>query len=59
MTHGDTSSPVTAEKLMGKLEDALTKAIDVKPFNAVARPGCARVFLPAALVTARHSCQAS
>ena len=44
---------LTAEKLMGKLEDASTKAIDAKPFTAVAPPGCARVFLPAP-VTARH-----
>ena len=28
---------------MGKLEDALTKAIDTKQFTAVARPGYARV----------------
>ena len=40
---------------MGRLEDASTKAIDAKPFTVVARPGCARVFLPAAGVTARHT----
>ncbi len=35
--------------------DALTKVIDAKQFNAVAQPGCARVFLPATPVTARHT----
>ena len=40
---------------MGKLEDASPKAIDAKPFTVVARPGCARVFLPAAPVTSRHT----
>ncbi|MFB3137755.1 MAG: hypothetical protein ACE10B_00865, partial [Phycisphaerales bacterium] len=32
-----------------------TKVIDAKQFTAVARPGCARVFLPAEAVTARHT----
>ncbi len=46
---------LTAEKSMGRLEDASTKEIDAKPFTVVARPGCARVFLPAAAVTSRHT----
>ena len=49
------TAALTAEKSMGRLEDASTKAIDAKPFTVVARPGCARVFLPAAPVTSRHT----
>ena len=49
------TAALTAEKSMGRLEDASPKAIDAKPFTVVARPGCARVFLPAAAVTARHT----
>ena len=52
MRHGARPSPL---KLMGKLEDALTKVIGAKMFTAVARRGCARVFLPTAPVTARHT----
>lgn len=42
-----------AERLMGNLENALTRVIDFKQFNRDARPGCAKVFLPAAPVTAK------
>ncbi len=40
---------------MGKIAGALPKGFDAKQFNADARPGCARVFLPAAAVKARHT----
>lgn len=37
---------------MGKFEEALMKVIDAEQFDAVARPGCARVLLSGARVTA-------
>ncbi len=53
-TGADTPRPAGVARPAGKLEDA-SKVIDAKEFTEVARPGCARVFLPAAPVTARHT----